>query len=225
MKYGFLVIVLAVTGCGGGGTPTGMESAVAPRDSSVAMDSSRPPPPPPGDSGAPPPPMDSGAPPPTGCSAQNGSASVVDTCLGDTICLCPGGDLFCDGTGTCSVAFGRRYTIAVSELTLPDRKPDGTCWDAACGAPDPYVVFSVDGVELGRTPAASDLLTVVYDPLPAVDATVAAGSTIRLDVFDEDISADDPAFACVATATGALLRSRDLSCEGVLGQMTAIIVP
>jgi hypothetical protein len=51
------------------------------------------------------------------------------------------------------------------------------------------------------------------------------GTEIRVDVYDEDLTADDGAFACVhAPVTAAQLRSRDLSCAGALGEIDIVVV-
>lgn len=88
---------------------------------------------------------------PAGCTFDVSDTAIVDSCGGDDICLCPGGiDEECTGTGSCEYALGRTYRIRVLVLGLPDRDPDGACWDEpGCGAPDPFVDFIVDGVSYG----------------------------------------------------------------------------
>ncbi len=164
---------------------------------------------------------------PGGCSVRDLGASIEDSCGGDNICICADGNAFCEGTGTCSVAFGRRYVIAVSGLNLADRRPDGMCWDdPGCGAPDPYVAIVADGALLLTTPAGVDLYEGVYDPPAGVETTIVAGSEVQIDVFDEDVLDDDFAFGCVLrSATAAQLRARDLSCGNETGSMLAVIVP
>jgi len=159
----------------------------------------------------------------SGCSF---SASRGDTCTGDDICICPGGSAepLCEGTGTCSTAYGRRYSIFVGSLTLPDRRPDGMCWDAFCGAPDPFVQIRVNGGLLGTSPAVADSFRATLNY--GVESNITAGSSIEIAVFDQDVSADDGAFTCrFASVDSALLRGRDLSCSGALGELLAVITP
>lgn len=161
-----------------------------------------------------------------GCSVRNLGASIEDTCTGENICNCGSGVAFCEGTGTCVPAFGRIYRVGLTHLLLPARRPDGMCWDdPGCGAPDPYVVLRVDGAPVGMTPAGSDLYEGFWTPPAAFDATILAGGSLRLDVYDEDLTADDGAFACVQDPiTAARLRSRDVGCTGALGTLEAVIV-
>lgn len=159
-----------------------------------------------------------------GCSVRDTASGVEDTCTGENICQCPGSP-FCEGTGTCVSAFGRIYRVGIAQAELPDRNPSGDCWDTGCGAPDPYVVLSVDGTVVDRTPTASDTFTPAWSPVFTRDVTIVAGSDLRLDVFDEDIADDDGAFACVfEPISAARLRSRDLSCDGALGELTSVVV-
>lgn len=152
------------------------------------------------------------APPPPPGACTPGPA---DTCTGDTLCV----------AGTCSTAFGRRYTIWVESVQLPEHRPDGMCWDdPGCGAPDPFAVVTVDGARVGSTTAADDTYYATWGTV--VEATVFAGSSIRIDVFDEDISEHDGAIGCVLeSATAATLRYGDLSCSGALGTVVASIYP
>lgn len=159
------------------------------------------------------------------CSVRNTGSAIEDTCTGENICSCAGGDVFCEGTGTCVPAFGRIYRIGVSQVTLPERDPAGECWDVGCGAPDPYVTVSVDGSTIGATPAGADVFSVTWDPIQIFEATVLAGTDIRFDVWDEDATSDDGAFFCAdEPITVERLRGRNLSCGGEIGSLTAVIV-
>ena len=161
-----------------------------------------------------------------GCSVQSAPAPT-DTCVGDNICICPGtpSEAFCDGTGGCSTAFGRRYEIFVASVSLPDRRPDGLCWDdPGCGAPDPFVEVRVNGLLFGTSPAASNTYAATLNF--GVAANITAGSSIRLDFYDEDIAAHDGAISCaVASVDAASLRGRNISCTSALGNVVAVIVP
>ena len=161
----------------------------------------------------------------TGCSVRNTGLDIEDTCAGEQICDC-GASPFCEGTGTCVPAFGRIYRIGITRVQLPDRRPDGMCWDdPSCGAPDPYVLVSVGGSGVGMTTAGSDTFGVTWDPPAVFNASILAGTAVRLDVYDEDLTSDDGALACVFDPiTAATLRSRSLSCSGALGELEAVIV-
>lgn len=160
----------------------------------------------------------------TGCSH---SAVGLDTCVGDDICICPGSppSAFCDDTGACSTAFGRRYQIFVASVMLPDRRPDGMCWDGpGCGAPDPFVEVLVNGILIGTSPAASNTFNATLNY--GVDANITAGSSIALNFYDQDIAAHDGAIGCVFdSVTAALLRNRNLGCSGMFGDVVAVIIP
>ena len=212
------VLVLSTLGCGDdsesidAGTDGFVRIDASPSDSSIAdagRDARR---------------IDTG---PSGCSVRELGTMLEDSCTSDQICVCGTDNGLCEGTGTCSVAFGRRYLIGVVAVAVPTTKPSGECWDEpGCGAPDPYVVVSVDDTPILTTLVADDLFEFSYDPPEVIETTVAAGSTIRLDVFDEDLAADDGILACVVESiTAAHLRSRNLSCMGDLGTLVSVIVP
>lgn len=158
-----------------------------------------------------------------GCSVRDLGSAIEDTCTGENICDC-GGGIFCEGTGRCVPAFGRIYRIGVMQVSLPERGPDGMCWDVGCGAPDPFVSVTVDGTVVGTTTAGTDLFNVTWDPIAVFDANILAGSGVHLDVWDEDVTTHDGAFACARDPIAAAdLRSRSLSCAGDLGSIIAVI--
>ncbi|MCB9597536.1 MAG: hypothetical protein H6719_32760 [Sandaracinaceae bacterium] len=87
------------------------------------------------------------------------------------------------------------------------------------------MTVTVDSTAVGTTMAGTDLFDVTWDPIAVFEATILAGSGVRLDVFDEDLTTNDGAFACVHDPiTAERLRSRDLSCSGALGSLSAVIV-
>lgn len=161
-----------------------------------------------------------------GCTFELRDGAIVDSCRGDVICVCPGGiDAECADTGLCEYAYGHTYQIRVLVLGLPDRDPDGACWDEpGCGAPDPFVEFIVDGMSYGTTPSFPDVFetAVGYE----VFAPLNFGSTIELRVVDEDTFASDAAFSCTKTDIDAsYLRGRGMVCSGDLGTIIASIFP
>jgi len=161
----------------------------------------------------------------TGCSVLDAGSVFADDCGGNQICICPG-SATCTSGGTCQAAFGRRYLIGVVGVSLPEFAPDGDYWDLGGNPPDPFVQVTVDGTVLGASPAGRDLYNVAWEPPFAVEATIVSGSSVQLDVYDQDVSVHDGAFVCrFAPITAATLRSRSVSCSGALGRLVAVIVP
>jgi hypothetical protein len=172
-------------------------------------------------------------PDPLGCTVREttdaeGVFIATDDCAGDQICICPSGSAgTCEASGTCSIAFGRRYRLAPLQATVPERSPTGECWDPGCGLPDLFAIGSIDGTTVVTTVAATDSLGAIWSGAVG-DGTVAAGSTVRFDVYDDDTGLDspDPALGCAAEPiSAAMLRSRRLACSGALGTFLGAIVP
>lgn len=139
--------------------------------------------------------------PTTACTADPA------TCAGDTICV----------GGSCVAAFGRAYRIVAVSATVPQRDPNGESWDVPGGLPDPYAVISLNGTTLGTTTAVQDTLTPAWNQGTQPTA-IPAGSTIRVDLYDEDIAADDGIVACVlAPVTADHLHAAAFTCSGALG--------
>ncbi len=137
------------------------------------------------------------------CGPPPCSAADPDSCSGETICI---------GT-TCEAAFPRFYTLTVGDVTIAQRDDNGECWDAACGAPDPFLVILVNGAELGRTSTRQDVFSASFDE--AFDIELVAGSELRVAMFDEDLTDDDIIVACGADSLdAATIRLRDLACAG-----------
>ena len=58
------------------------------------------------------------------------------------------------------------------------------------------------------------------------DASISAGSTLVVEVDDEDVSSNDPGFVCQADPlTAAQLRGRNLSCTNSGWQISFTIEP
>lgn len=131
------------------------------------------------------------------------------SCAGDTVCV----------AGACVAAFGRAYTIVAYDATIPQFKPDGSTWDAAGGAPDPYAVLVLNGTTLGMTSAIQDNFTPVWNQATA-PTPVAAGSTFRIDVFDEDLADDDGVLSCELAPITADHLHAGVSCSGAYGEVT-----
>lgn len=132
------------------------------------------------------------------------------TCAGDTICL----------NGTCVAAFGRAYRIIAVSATVPQRDPNGEAWDVPGGLPDPYAVIMLNGSSLGQTVTAADTLTPAWNQ-GTNPVAIPAGSTVRVDVFDEDVAADDDIMACqAAPVTADQLHAGSATCSNAFGTVT-----
>lgn len=133
------------------------------------------------------------------------------TCAGETICL----------RGACVAAFGRTYDIVAYEAIVPQFKPDGSTWDAFGGAPDPFAVLSLNGTVLGQTSTIQDTFTPRWNEY--VSAVIPAGSTLRVDLWDEDVSADDAILSCAASPlTADALHVGRIRCAGAAGEVTIL---
>lgn len=125
----------------------------------------------------------------------------ADTCPGETLCV----------GGSCVAAFGRIYTIGNVAVQLPAHKTNGDAWDALGGAPDPLLTVTLNGTIVLMPPSVADSFTATFPQ--TADADIPAGSTLVVAVDDEDVTANDPGFACQANPlTAAELRARVLSC-------------
>ena len=138
-----------------------------------------------------------------------------DDCAGETICI----------AGACEAAFGRRYRFSSISVSIPDRKPDGTSWDALGGAPDPFVeVWLNDTTLVLRTSVVDDVFDASYSETG--DATIGAGDSVFVDVLDEDIAEHDPVYGCTADPMPAdVLRGRGASCASAGYSVEFAITP
>lgn len=141
-----------------------------------------------------------GTPDAPGGGGGGGCSAVQDTCTGETVCV----------SGSCVAAFPRVYAISAINIALPTTN-QGATWDVGGGAPDPFAVISVNGTMAATTSAVQDVFTATL-PGPWNITINAAGSTLLVDIFDEDATVDDHAFACTGTLTAALARARTLAC-------------
>lgn len=149
------------------------------------------------------------------CSSDCGTTACStspDNCTGETICI----------ASKCEPAFPRVYRITNVVASMPTTNPNNNSdWDAGGGAPDLFL-----GDQNG-TPIS----TAVQDQFSATfagpfEVQLVAGNALRLDVWDEDVAADDFAFACQANpVTAALLRSRTFACSGNGASLTSKINP
>lgn len=133
----------------------------------------------------------------TGCGPNN------TVCTGETICV----------EEACEAAFDRTYEfhLLLAKLELTDSK--GMSWDLSGGAPDPYMVLEINGVEVMRTEPVEDSFVPEFPETTL--QVIPAGATITATLYDSDIGPDDKVFVCEATPiTAENLREGVLSCDG-----------
>ena len=166
---------------------------------------------------------------PAGCSVDlPTSGPATDTCTGAEICICPGGpDDACQGTGTCTVASGRMYLVELDYVLADTTKPDGEAWDVGGGAPDPFAELSIGGVSAGSSSVISDTFSAQWPaPVPSWSVTINAGSSVRIDAWDEDLTTHDWLGGCeIPAITASALRSREFTCEATSSTIRAYIQP
>lgn len=126
----------------------------------------------------------------------------ADACTGETICI----------GGQCESAFGRIYSIVDVSVSVPTTDGAGDAWDALGGAPDLFITVHVNGASAGTSAVRSDTFSANFSG--PYDATLIGGSDLEIEVWDEDISANDRIGTCSASPiTASLLRGRSLECN------------
>ncbi|MBN8610269.1 MAG: hypothetical protein J0L92_06780 [Deltaproteobacteria bacterium] len=126
----------------------------------------------------------------------------VDECSGETICI----------GGACEAAFGRVYSITDVQVSVPSSDPVGDAWDAFGGAPDPFIVVAVNGTPIATSATRDDAFGGTF--FGPYDATLIGGGSLAIEVWDEDVSANDLMFTCEGSPiTASLLRQRTLVCN------------
>ncbi len=140
---------------------------------------------------------------PSDCTSATCSPSNPSSCGGETICI----------NSQCVPAFGRNYVFTVTNGTFTQFDDTGVPWDAGGGLPDPFVVLTINGTAY-TSPTIDDTLTPTwnYATSPVV---IPGGTTLRIDVYDEDLTVNDPGWACQANPlTADYLRGGGLACAG-----------
>jgi hypothetical protein len=141
-------------------------------------------------------------------------SDTADECPGESICI----------AGRCEAAFGRIYDIRSIVVTLPTLDPNGEYWDFGGGAPDINVSILTNGVLRVMTGTVSDTFSAVFPgPYPVLPV---GGGSLRLDVYDEDVTTFDFAYGCLASPlTAEMLRKRRLSCVSGGNSLNLTIEP
>jgi hypothetical protein len=137
------------------------------------------------------------------CAATACSPNDPDSCSGSDICI----------VDACEPAFGRTYEVSVFNLTINTTNQKGTSWDSVGGAPDPYVVISINDGELLYTSEVQD----TFEPTFADSTTVVipAGAKFRFDAWDSDVDPADWIIGCeIDPLTADYLRAFGPTCTG-----------
>ncbi len=133
----------------------------------------------------------------TGCVLGDG------TCVGETICI----------SNACQNAFGRTYRVTVSDVAIKTTNPSGDPWDAVGGAPDPFVVVTLNGSVVLTTTEQADTFNPVFSD--QANVVVPAGASLEISMVDSDISSNDAIMSCVANPFPAdFLRGGGVRCDG-----------
>ena len=145
------------------------------------------------------------------CSTTACSTSP-DNCTAETICI----------SGKCEPAFPRVYRITNVSVMVPTSNPNNNSdWDVGGGAPDLYL-----GDQQG-TPISSAVQNQFSATFPGpLEVQLVAGTALRIDAWDEDVSVPDYAFGCQANPiTAAQLRARAFGCAANGGSLNSVITP
>ena len=140
--------------------------------------------------------------------------ATADTCPGDSICI----------ANRCEAAFGRIYDVRAITVTLPTLDPNGLYWDIGGGAPDITVRVSINGVVRAATGTVNDQFSATFAGPYAVQPV--GGGSLRLDVYDEDVTDYEFAYGClVDPLTAEMLRTRRIACATGGNSLQLMIEP
>lgn len=137
---------------------------------------------------------------PDDCPAGVCTWTAPETCLGDTLCV----------NQSCVPAYGRVYSLSVVRAEISQFMFDGSTWDAAGGAPDPFCVLTLNGQLLLTTSAPADTFTPVWNE--GATTMLAAGSELNVECWDEDVASDDRVLGCTFALSADVLHVRDYRC-------------
>lgn len=100
-------------------------------------------------------------------------------CDDDSVCI----------SGTCTLAYGRAYTITFVSAKISEKHPQtDSAWDGLGGAPDPQLAYKFGGVE-GHTSTAQDTFRPAWNH--SFDVTLFESQEIAIYVWDMDLSSHD----------------------------------
>jgi hypothetical protein len=119
------------------------------------------------------------------------------------------------------------YLVELDFIDADTTKPGGEAWDVGGGAPDPFAELTIEGVSQGVSSTINDTFAAQWpDPVPSWTVTITAGSSVRVDAWDEDVTTHDWLGGCeIASITAAALRDREFTCEATSSTIRAYIQP
>ena|SRR3990167_4550082 len=143
-----------------------------------------------------------------------GCSTAPDSCSGSNIC---------DNTGVCADAFNRVYALQITSVVFGQRDLTGECWDLACNPPDPLAEVRVGNQVVYTTQSLQDTYTGNFE---FIDVTLIAGSSLFIDIYDEDASSNDLGLTCsLDPVDPVVLRQRSFHCDGTAVTLDATIAP
>lgn len=92
----------------------------------------------------------------------------------------------------CTDIFGRSWRISIISALAATTKPDGSAWDFGGGAPDLLACFDTTfdtSNYAGCTPVVQDSFSATWTW--STTFTMQSGGLVLVDVFDDDLSAED----------------------------------
>lgn len=142
------------------------------------------------------------------CSGNTCNTGTSNTACGKAggACVSCGANRTCSA-GACVVDPVKSFDLVLVAAAVPSVNASGSAWDAFGGLPDPYAkVVSTRGATKheGQTPALSDTPNPIWNAV--VLAGVTAGelkSSVRIDLFDDDVALDDTIGGCSLVLTDA----------------------
>jgi hypothetical protein len=137
-------------------------------------------------------------------------------CSGETICV---------DNARCEDAFPRFYVLEFGTVTIPQTKPDGSCWDDPnCGAPDPEIEIHLNGDQIAELDNDDDVFSASFSDM--IELQLIAGTRLEIQLEDEDLIDDEEVLTCTFDPlTAEKLRSGDLSCSAGNASIEARITP
>jgi hypothetical protein len=117
--------------------------------------------------------------------------TAVDDCAASEVCRFREADLNDpDAVGACVGAENLSYDILVFDLSLCERKTDGSEWDAGAGAPDPRVDLVLNGSVVSSSPEAADSFNAFGDGI-LFTQTLRSTDSLTVQFVDVDLFEDD----------------------------------
>ena len=158
------------------------------------------------------------------CSGNTCNTGTSNTACGKAgaACVSCGANRTCTA-GACVVDPVKTFDLVLVAASVPPLNASGSSWDAFSGLPDPYAkVVSTQGASKheGQTPSLSDTPNPIWNAV--VLSGVTAGelkSSVRIDMFDEDVAVDDTIGGCSLVLTDAMFDGtlRNGSCAASAG--------